>query len=258
MKRQLVIKHSALGDMVLATGEQVTAGLLALALQDAGVAAYQKAFAAARDVDQIKACAEKLSELGQRVDVPVHFGFLMEWKLMAPFDNTDQRGFDVVYPPEKVIDVNAAYQGKDGKKIGWIDHVTNDSYGNVDLTKALGKIKGAVCYAVTEFTAGEERKVDFRLGSYNANKIWLNGKLLTANEVYHAATAIDQYRARGTLRRGRNVILLKICQNEQTEAWAQSWHFQLRVCDEIGTPVLSTTRPPTPQRAGSRTSCASS
>ena len=217
--------------------------------KDAGVVAYKKAFTAARDVDQIKACEEKLSNLGQSVDVPVHFGFLMEWKLVAPFDNTDKGGFDIAYAPEKKVDVNATYQGKGDKKVGWIDHVTNDPYGNVDLTKPLGKLKGAVCYAVTEFTVDEEREVDFRLGSYNANKIWLNGKLLTANEVYHAATAIDQYRVRGTLKRGRNVILLKICQNEQTESWAQSWHFQLRVCDKIGTPVLSTTRPPTPKKA---------
>jgi hypothetical protein len=216
--------------------------------KDAGVAAYQKAFTAARDIDQIKACEKKLSELGQSVDVPVHFGFLMEWKLAAPFDNTDKGGFDVAYAPEKKVDVNATYQGKGDKKVGWIDHVTADTYGNVDLTKPLGKIKGAVCYAVTEFTAGEEREVDFRMGTHNANKIWLNGKLLTANEVYHAAAAIDQYRARGTLKRGRNVILLKICQNEQTESWAQSWHFQLRVCDRVGTPVLSTTRPPTPKK----------
>jgi hypothetical protein len=33
--------------------------------------------------------------------------------------------------------------------------------------------------------------------------------------------------------------LLKICQNEQTEEWAQNWAFQFRVCDAIGTAVLA-------------------
>ena len=42
---------------------------------------------------------------------------------------------------------------------------------------------------------------------------------------------------------GTNVILLKICQNEQTESWAQDWEFQLRVCDGLGTAVLATNRP---------------
>jgi hypothetical protein len=32
--------------------------------------------------------------------------------------------------------------------------------------------------------------------------------------------------------------LLKICQNEQTEDWAQRWEFQVRICDSSGTAVL--------------------
>jgi hypothetical protein len=36
------------------------------------------------------------------------------------------------------------------------------------------------------------------------------------------------------LKAGRNEILIKVCQNEQTDAWAQKWSFQLRVCDALG------------------------
>jgi hypothetical protein len=49
---------------------------------------------------------------------------------------------------------------------------------------------------------------------------------------------IDQYRAQAKLQPGTNRLLLKICQNEQTEDWAQRWSFQLRVCDSTGTAVL--------------------
>ena len=38
---------------------------------------------------------------------------------------------------------------------------------------------------------------------------------------------------------GRNRILVKVCQNEQTEDWTVEWEFQLRVTDSLGTPVLS-------------------
>ena len=48
---------------------------------------------------------------------------------------------------------------------------------------------------------------------------------------------IDQYTARGTLRKGRNEVLLKVCQNEQTEDWAQLWKFQARLCDATGAAV---------------------
>jgi hypothetical protein len=77
------------------------------------------------------------------------------------------------------------------------------------------------------------------MGCINACKIWLNGELLLEREVYHTGMDIDQYVGKGKLKSGRNMILVKVCQNEQTEDWAQSWQFQLRVCDSRGTAVLS-------------------
>ena len=77
-----------------------------------------------------------------------------------------------------------------------------------------------MAYAYAEIKSDAERPVELRLGSANANKIWLNGKLLADAEVYHAFTALDQYVGRGRLERGTNRILVKICQNEQTEDWA--------------------------------------
>ena len=53
---------------------------------------------------------------------------------------------------------------------------------------------------------------------------------------------IDQYVGRGELKRGSNLILVKICQNEQMEDWAQTWAFRLRVCDSRGTAVLAKNR----------------
>jgi hypothetical protein len=44
----------------------------------------------------------------------------------------------------------------------------------------------------------------------------------------------DQYLARGKLKAGRNELLVKVCQNEQSEDWAQDWKFQLRICDASG------------------------
>ena len=63
-----------------------------------------------------------------------------------------------------------------------------------------------------------------------------------SNHVYHASTAIDQYKVKVKLKKGSNAILVKIAQNEQEEGWAQRWQFQLRVCDQYGTAVLSTDR----------------
>jgi hypothetical protein len=51
------------------------------------------------------------------------------------------------------------------------------------------------------------------------------------------------------LKKGANQILVKCCQNEQTETWTVEWEFQLRVCDATGTAILATDRKPTPPAA---------
>ena len=80
-----------------------------------------------------------------------------------------------------------------------------------------------------------------RYASPNATKLWLNKQLVAANEVYHAGGAVDQYVAPVELQAGTNTILLKVCQNEQTQPWAQDWSFQLRLADELGGAIETTT-----------------
>ena len=67
----------------------------------AAIAAYRRALTAARDVDQIDDAFKQLAELGENIDLPRHFGFITQWKLIGPFDNTNKGGFDVAYPPKQ-------------------------------------------------------------------------------------------------------------------------------------------------------------
>jgi hypothetical protein len=207
--------------------------------KDAAAEEYRIAFTAARDIDQIRSVVSALGKLEQKVDIPRHFGFVTKWKLIGPFDNTNQSAFDKAYPPETEFNPAAKYPGKNGG-VAWIDHETKDAYGMVDLTKALDKHKGAVAYAATEFESAEARPVDIRVGCITANKVWFNGEFLGGRDVYHTGMDVDQYVYRGKLKAGKNLILVKVLQNEQTDSWAQIWQFQLRVCDAIGTAVLPT------------------
>ncbi|MCE9606238.1 MAG: hypothetical protein K8U03_15185 [Planctomycetia bacterium] len=200
---------------------------------------YEKAFSASRDVDQIKDLAAKVEKLGGAADLPKHFGFVVAWKLIGPFDNMKEKGYDAVYPPENEIKLDAKYKGKDEKEIAWIEHKTVDKHGIIDLNEVLGKNKGALAYAVAEFHASKAGPVDIRIGSGNAIKLWVNGKQVDARNVYHAGFEIDQYISHAELKPGANRILLKVCENEQKESWAQDWKFQLRVCDSVGTAVIS-------------------
>lgn len=235
----LELRRDAVAQLLSTAATATTAGDSELAL-----ATYQRALDAARDLDQVKVVTEALKKAGRPVDVARHFGFVQDWRLVGPFDNRQGKGFDTAYPPEASVDLAATYPTENGT-IGWTATHTDDEYGHVDLNKALGKHKGAAAYAVAEFQSEGPHHVELRLGSENANKVWLNGKLLSSAEVYHSNGTMDQYLGAGDLRPGRNQIVLKICQNEQTEEWAQEWKFQLRVCDALGKAVLATDRPGT-------------
>ncbi len=199
---------------------------------------FQQALNAARDVNQVDEIAQKLKDLGQPVDLQRHFGFLTDWKVIGPFDNTGNKGFETPYPPERELNFAAEYDGKTGK-VRWQDYVSKHKYGMVDMNQPCGKLKEVAAYATTDFMSDRARPVELRLGGKNSWKVWLNGTLLFGRDEYHTNAEIDQYPMRAELLAGRNIILVKVCQNEQVEDWTNEWEFQLRITDSLGTPIVS-------------------
>src|SRR5262245_34249657 len=218
---------------------------------DRARAVFLQALDNVRDRDQAEAIVTGLERLGHPVNLPQHLGFIRDWILIGPFDNTAHKGFQTAYPPEEQINPDSCYPGKIGD-VKWMHHVNDDRYGVVDLNKTIGGFSGVVGYAATEFVSDDERTVELRLGSSNAWKVWINGELVADRDKYHRdmepaqdetktfmRPEVDRYRMKARLKAGKNAILLKICQNEQTEDWAQLWQFQFRVCDASGAAVHS-------------------
>jgi hypothetical protein len=192
---------------------------------------------AARDVNQTEAIAKELEQRGSPVDLVKHFAFITTWYLASSFDNTDGKGFHTVYPPERGVEVAAKYPGKDGKEIAWKAHTTAEKNGAVDLNKAIGQEKNAVAYGYVVIDSPAARPVEIRAASATALKIWLNGREVFGRETYHQSFEQDSHVAAGALKAGRNTILIKVCQNNQTEDWAQNWMYQLRLTDPLGTAI---------------------
>jgi hypothetical protein len=247
-----------------AVARVLAAGKTALDRKDhpGATAIYARALSAARDADQVETAAKALHELGIQIDLTGQFGFLPKWWLIAPFDNTKSAGFDKVNPPELKVDLAAVYKGKDGTKdeaeAKWVEHTPPSSSGVyegsrvavVDFNTALGKRMGATGYAFTAVVSEAERPVEIRAGCNNAIKVWLNGQLVITRDEYHHGVKMDQYSGKGILKKGRNEILVKVCQNEQKDSWAQRWDFQLRVCDELGGAVPLTYAGDKPAKGG--------
>lgn len=229
LRRDAVALYLKEADQLLEKGEK-----------PAATAAYRKVLEAVRDPDQVEQVAKQLQTLGVEVDLAVHFGFVRKWMLAGPFDNMKMAGFDKAHPPEKGVDLKAKYMGKDGAELAWRAFATDHAYGMVDFNKAIAKHMGAGAYAYAVIESPAERAVQVRAGSNNAVKIWVNGKLIYFRDEYHHGQRMDQHTGAATLRAGRNEVLIKVCQNEQTEPWAQRWDFQLRVCDALGGAVPMT------------------
>jgi hypothetical protein len=230
MRRDAVARVLQSAEQLAASGDDAAAK-----------AEFRQALSGAVDGDQVTAITKALEKLGEEVDLVAHFGLLTEWHVIGPFDNKEGVGFAAVYPPEETYDLAAEYDGQLGK-VRWEPHraaaqggeVNMDTVGLFDIARLTKPHKGAVTYAATEFQSDREQEIEFRLSTQNAWKVWLNGEFLFGQEEYHRGNMFDQYAVRGRLKPGRNEILLKVCQNEQTQDWAQTWGFQFRVCDLSG------------------------
>ena len=206
-------------------------GSTASADDDARKATHRRALAAARDVDQIEGIAGWLAEHGERVDVAEVLGFVRRWQVSEAFDNVKGVGFATAYPPEQPASTTDTAT--------WKSVTSTDKHGAIDLNAAVATRKGVAAYAVAAVEMPRAGRAEVRIGSPCAVIVWVNGERVMAHEIYHASEAIDQYVAPAEFRAGPNTVLVKCCQNEQTESWAADWKFQLRICDPLGTPLAT-------------------
>ena len=203
---------------------------------------FRQAFVAARDKDQIDKAAKRLKDLGQAIDLAKHLGFILDWKLIGPFANVEQKGVETAYAPEKDLDFRAEYDGKVGK-VRWKDYVSKDENGIIDLNIGVGEHLEAAGYAATEFTSPAARDVEIRIGCYTVFKLWVNGELALHRADAYTGMQFDHYRTKIRLRQGKNTLLMKVCTDVPPPQVPKLWCFQLRLCDADGVAIVSMTQP---------------
>jgi len=77
---------------------------------------------------EVKLIAAKLKELERSIDLPSHLGFVIAWNIVGPFDNKEDKGWDVAYEPESKVDLKASLPGVK-EPVKWIDYITTDEFG---------------------------------------------------------------------------------------------------------------------------------
>lgn len=207
-----------------------------------------------RSPQQLEKAAKLLDDLDVKIDLADELGMMRKWWVCGPFDNIDSKNFDTAYVPENrylesgipfEMDTAGMPKSETGKKttVQWQRIESNDNLGMVDLNAPLSNEKDAAAYVFAKFEVqgGESiASAQIRMGCITANKVWINGQLVSSNEVYHSGTRIDQYVDRCDLHEGENTVFIKVMQNAQTEPWAQDWQFQFRLTRIDGSAIKTT------------------
>ncbi len=152
------------------------------------------------------------------------FGFITRWQLCGPFDNPGMEGHDTPYPPEEKIDLSAHYPGKGGDA-SWKLNTGPDWRAFADLRDEYTEKDNAVAYAACWVTLADgPRQAEFRMGSNDSIKAFLNGKEIWNHKIERSAT-IDEDRIVVELPKGTSTVLLKIGQT------GKNWGFFFRIME---------------------------
>lgn len=131
------------------------------------------------------------------------------WHIIGPFDNgSGDAGLDQEFPPEKTIDLKAAYAGKTDK-VSWRT-VKPNGQGYVDLKAFFaGASDEIVSYVYRAIESPVDQEATILVGTDDGAKLWVNGALVHTNK-QHVAAIPEKDAVKVKLTKGRNTILMKI------------------------------------------------
>ena len=104
---------------------------------------------------------------------------------------------------------NQKFTTPDGSESSFFMHSWNEDY--IDLTELFGEQSDVFTYLFSELESTQDQDVYVHIGTNDAGKVWVNGKLVIEHKTGRAAEP-SQNIAPIHLKRGKNTILLKIDQ----------------------------------------------
>lgn len=136
--------------------------------------------------------------------------YLDTWYVIGPWENNGRIDYDVVHPPETLIDLDAEYEGKIDKQtkqpmeLKWqffqsskIRHTPPDERSN------------STYYAYTEVYFEKETQMLLAVGTDDAAKVWINDLVIWRDEGLSSWNMEEGYR-KVLFKKGYNKILIRI------------------------------------------------
>jgi len=149
--------------------------------------------------NQVVSALKAIQNAGQAPD-----GYIIAWRMSGPYQQEGKDGsalFDIAFPPEKPNGsaVWRLYTVPAGKKNGLVEF---DKIFPGD---------NRVAYLKTTITSERAQEARLEMGSDDGIKVWLNGKVVHANNATRPCTPGSD-KARIQLKEGANELLVKVTQ----------------------------------------------
>lgn len=171
---------------------------------------------------------EQHGRLEEAERLGAELGYLRAWRMVGAFDNDQGRGFQATEPPEtEALDLDASFRGL-RSEVRWREVTQYDRAGVAQLGAHLSPNRWAVAYLVTHVESPSAREAQLRLTTSSATKVWVNGRLVVAQDRL-ANAATDNFVLPITLRAGPNRIFVKSAQDG-----SGAWIFGARLTDREG------------------------
>jgi hypothetical protein len=149
--------------------------------------------------------------------------------MIGSFDNTANKGHDLTYPPEKEFDLQASYRGVNNEPVAWKKHHNPQYLGMIDFLTIFKHIGYVSAYASVWVESPDRKEVQFRIGSNDQIKLWLNEKeIWNWDNPSGRLVRLDEDIVPVTLPAGKSRILLKVSN------MGGNWGFCFRISDEAG------------------------
>ena len=174
-----------------------------------GVVSHTRALAALEEIKGMTDRQELLKQADDAIKALLNAGqtpdgTVLAWMFSGPYRLEGKTGaelFDLVFEPEKT-----------GSKADWrpVGQAAINKTGVVDLNKLFAGDE-RVAYLKTQITSERDQEAQLEIGSDDGVKVWLNEKVVHANNVTRAFGP-GQDRVKVKLDRGVNRLLLKVTQ----------------------------------------------
>jgi hypothetical protein len=170
---------------------------------------------------------------------PQSLGYVTDWLLLGPFDNSALVADQAREPFEPLGNVTAPVRLADGREVRWWNY--RSPGGFLNLEQAVAGKKGpwtlSYAYAATVYSAARECPAQLRCDSFFPFRVALNGE-----EVFYRpglnADCPDRSVVDVRLKQGPNLIVFKLCQAQLTTD-CFPWGLYLRVVPDDAPEVVT-------------------